>query len=88
VTEETPGGSEILRHQPRDRDFEPAVGDAELVMALPAEWPLEQSELEDESNYWPLGLLKMLARLPHEFETFVWFGHTIPNGDPPALRLG
>ena len=25
----------------------------------------------------------MLARLPHEFETFLYHGHTVPNGDPP-----
>ena len=25
----------------------------------------------------------MLARLPHEYDTWLWYGHTIPNDDPP-----
>src|SRR5262249_15324760 len=34
------------------------------------------------SVYWPVRLLKQLARLPHEYSTFLWYGHTIPNGEP------
>lgn len=56
---------------------------AELTMALPPNWPLSQEAFRDETAYWPVRLLKMLARLPHEFSTFLWKGHTIPNGDPP-----
>ena len=56
---------------------------AELVLALPPEWPLEQEALDDERNWWPLRVLKQIARLPHEYDTFIWYGHTIPNGDPP-----
>jgi len=152
--ERSPGGSEILRHEWRDRGLEPAGGDpelveaisdhldryfgvhddaivlhemvsdlvhvdvhivppegerswttlvtsgmaerpmtvpegledhrhAELVLALPADWPLDQASYVDEANYWPVRLLKQLARLPHEFETYLGYGHTIPNGDPP-----
>jgi hypothetical protein len=152
VSEVTPGGSEVFRHEPREREFEPAMGDpdlveavgdhlescfgaepsvfhelvsdlvhvdvhavppsgdrswttlvttgmaekpmtvpegledarfAELVLALPEGWPLEQEAFDDESNYWPIRLLKTLARVPHEFDTFLWYGHTVPNGDPP-----
>lgn len=151
MTERSPGGSEIFRHEPRERDFEPTGGDpdlveavanhiathldepsvfhevvsdlvhvdvhcvppgggrewitlvtsgmaerpmilpddppeehfAELVLALPSDWPLTQEDFDDEANYWPIRLLKTLARLPHEFETFLWIGHTVPNGDPP-----
>ena len=25
----------------------------------------------------------MLAHFPHAFETWIWWGHTVPNGDPP-----
>jgi Suppressor of fused protein (SUFU) len=57
---------------------------AELTIALPSEWPLDQEALENESVYWPIRLLKALARLPHDYSTFLWYGHTIPNGDPPA----
>jgi hypothetical protein len=28
-------------------------------------------------------MLKQLARLPHEYGTWLGAGHTIPNGDPP-----
>jgi hypothetical protein len=41
-------------------------------------------ELEDERKYWPIRLLKSLARFPHECKTWLGFGHTVPNGDPPA----
>ena len=152
MSEITPGGSNVFRHQPKERELEFSAGDpelveavsdhlessfgaeptvfhevisdlvhvdvhlvppggeriwttlvttglaekpmtvpegleehrfAELVLALPEGWPLDEASFEDERNYWPIRLLKMLARLPHEFETFLWFGHTIPNGDPP-----
>jgi hypothetical protein len=55
---------------------------AELMLCLPASWPLEQEAFADEANYWPLRWLKMLARFPHEFGTWLAYGHTVPNGDP------
>lgn len=55
---------------------------AELVISLPPDWPMEQSAWDDEANYWPIRWLKMIARLPHEYDTWVGFGHTIPTGDP------
>ncbi|APZ94234.1 suppressor of fused domain protein [Fuerstiella marisgermanici] len=55
---------------------------AELMISLPPDWPLSQEAFEDENNYWPVRLLKGLARLPHEFDTWLGIGHTIPNGDP------
>lgn len=57
---------------------------AELVMTLPADWPIGEEEFKDEANWWPIRLLKMLARFPHEFNTWLWWGHSMPNGDPPA----
>lgn len=148
----SPGGSEILRHEPVERGFEPTIGDpalveaidehlsrvfeepdgmvfhelvsdrihldvhavppgeghewltlvtsgmaerpmtvpdgledyrfAELTLALPAGWPIDESSLSAESNYWPIRLLKELARLPHDYETFLFYDHTVPNGDP------
>ena len=64
-------------------DFE-ATRFAELTIALPEEWPMSQDAFEDERVYWPIRLLKGLARLPHEYSTFLWYGHTVPNGTPPA----
>lgn len=55
---------------------------AELMITLPPDWPISQEAFEDESNYWPIRLMKMLARLPHEYETWLGVGHTVPNGDP------
>jgi glycerophosphoryl diester phosphodiesterase len=152
MSEVSGGGSEILRHQPREREFEPTGGDAELVeavdahlarhvgepeevfhelvsdlvhldvhrvppsderpwttlitsgmaerpmtvpdgledhrfaeltLALPPDWPLSMEAFGDETHYWPLRLLKSLARLPHEYETYLYWGHTVPNGEPP-----
>jgi hypothetical protein len=63
---------------------------AELLMALPAEWPLTEDAFKDEANYWPVRWLKMIGRLPHEYNTWVAWGHTIPNGDPaePIANTG
>jgi hypothetical protein len=56
---------------------------AELLICLPPDWPLTDEALKDEKYYWPIRQLKMLARFPHEYDTWLWYGHTIPNGDPP-----
>jgi hypothetical protein len=55
----------------------------ELMVTLPADWRLTQDDLQDEAWYWPIRTLKFLARLPHKFDTWLGFGHTVPNGDPP-----
>lgn len=55
---------------------------AELLLALPPEWPLTQEAFEDERHYWPVRLLKGTARLPHQYRTWLGIGHTVPNGDP------
>jgi Suppressor of fused protein (SUFU) len=158
--EVSPGGSHILRHEPREREWEGTAGDqlllesidahldrhfgdegrlvlhevasdlihldvhvvppgddrpwitlvtsgmaersmsvpegleehayAELMLALPPDWPLElapgavpEAEPDDPPGYWPVRLLKTLGRLPHEYDTFLYWGHSIPNGDPP-----
>lgn len=61
----------------------PAPAFAELMLHLPPEWPLRQEDLGHERNYWPIRWLKFLARLPHEYETWLDAWHTVPNGDPP-----
>lgn len=61
----------------------PKYARAELVIALPPDWPLEQSALQDERNWWPLRLLQNLSHMPHATGTWLGFGHTIPHGDPP-----
>jgi len=54
----------------------------ELIIALPKEWPLTQESFKSENHYWPVRWLKQIGRLPHEYDTWVGWGHTIPNGDP------
>lgn len=55
---------------------------AELLICLPASWPVSNEAFKDENNYWPIRWLKNLARLPHEYNTWLCYGHTMPNGDP------
>ncbi len=50
---------------------------AELLICLPADWKLDS---EDERWYWPVRLLKILARLPVHEETWLGWGHTIDHG--------
>lgn len=57
---------------------------AELYICLPADWPLEPEDLQDEVNSWPLLLLKRLARMPHMYHTWLFDFHTVPNDDPPV----
>jgi Suppressor of fused protein (SUFU) len=57
---------------------------AELCIALPATWPLDEKSLTAENSpwYWPMEWLKNLARLPSEYDTFLGSGHTVPAGGP------
>lgn len=75
----TSGMSDLPMHPPEgaeDYQF------AEVMLCLPPTWKLSQEDFKDERNYWPIRWLKMLARLPHEYQTWLSHWHTIPNGDP------
>ena len=54
---------------------------AELAIALPPDWKIHE---DDEVHYWPICLLKTLARLPIEDNTWLGWGHTISNRSPYA----
>ncbi|MGG6231988.1 suppressor of fused domain protein [Tenacibaculum sp. SDUM215027] len=54
----------------------------ELSICLPKEWKVSEEDFNDENNYWPIRSLKFLARFPHEYNTWLSYGHTIPNGHP------
>jgi Suppressor of fused protein (SUFU) len=56
---------------------------AELFICLPANWPVREQDFKVSRNSWPLRLIKYLARMPHEYDTFLASGHTVPNGVPP-----
>lgn len=62
---------------------EPELAYAELTLALPPDWRMDEAAWDDERHYWPIRLLKFLGRLPHEYDTWLGWGHTIPNDDPP-----
>ena len=55
---------------------------AELMLCLPAEWKMMETDFKDSANYWPIRWLKILARFPHEYKTWLCWGHSMPNGDP------
>ena len=54
---------------------------AELAIALPSDWNIHESA---EEHYWPIHLLKNLARLPIENNTWLGWGHTIDARAPYA----
>lgn len=56
---------------------------SELMICLPPDWPMKQDDWKKEENYWPIRILKFLARFPFEYDTWLWALHTVPNGDPP-----
>lgn len=50
---------------------------AELVISLPADWKINDTQ---EKWWWPLRLLKTIARLPIDTKSWVGWGHTIQFG--------
>lgn len=56
---------------------------AELLLFLPAEWDIltgyETDKDVPDHLWWPVKLTKYLARFPHEFKTWLGWGHTLPN---------
>lgn len=65
-------------------------GYTELAISVPADWfsvdeggMIPDAEMKDETKYWPIRLLKFLGRFPHEYKTWFWESHSIPNFDPP-----
>jgi Suppressor of fused protein (SUFU) len=54
---------------------------AEMLVVLPKGWRLSKEAFADERNYWPVRLIKSLARFPHHCNTWLGFGHTVANGE-------
>ena len=84
----TLGMSDLPMHVPDEVDLwtrdqgQPSLKRAEIMLALPESWPLTQTAFQQEQHYWPVRLLKTLARMPHEYITWLGWGHTVPNGNP------
>jgi tetratricopeptide (TPR) repeat protein len=53
---------------------------AEIMVCLPPDWDFDN--LKDENCYWPLRWLKIMARLPGDEDSWLGWGHTVPNGGP------
>jgi hypothetical protein len=70
----TSGMSELPMTVPDGHDLRPY---AELMICLPPEWPVR-----DAPDAWPVTVLKQVARLPHEYGTWIGEWHAVPNGDP------
>ncbi len=62
---------------PEDLDAE-EQGRAELLMCLPKSWKIGESTPE---WFWPISLLKSLARLPINCESWLGWGHSVDNKD-------
>jgi hypothetical protein len=59
----------------------------ELLIGVPADWPGlaggaadVEGALRDEAAYWPIRLVKALARYPRRSSTWISLGHTVPSG--------
>jgi hypothetical protein len=52
----------------------------ELMITLPPDWSLE-NDIDHENN-WPIKVLKQLARMPYEQNSWIGYGHTVQNGNP------
>lgn len=55
----------------------------ELMMTLPERWQIDAASTANAEISWPITLLRSLAHAPHERQSWLGWGHTIPNGDPP-----
>jgi hypothetical protein len=71
----TPPGQEAYRY-------------AELLIHLPAKWPLTKKLLSDPKYNWPIRWLQETARYPHDNETWLGGPFTIIAKDPPVKIPG
>lgn len=53
----------------------------ELLMFLPEDWQVDSKAIMDEKWYWPIRLLKMVARMPYECDSYLTVGHTISQDE-------
>ena len=77
----TTGMSDYPMYLPEGLDDPNSFSHAELMVYLPADWQISDEAFKDNDNYWPVYFLKMIARFPHQYKTWMAEGHTIPNGE-------
>lgn len=81
----TTGMSDHVMNLPEELTPKEEFERAELMMFMPKEWFPEsagESTLNDmsEKDFWAVHLLKYLARFPEKNNTYLGYGHTVPNG--------
>lgn len=80
----TTGMSDLPMTLPDDIADREDLKYAELFLFLPGDWDLGKTgDLASDlpyASFWPIQMLKFLARFPHEYKTWLAWGHTIPNG--------
>ncbi|MBE5881297.1 MAG: suppressor of fused domain protein [Lachnospiraceae bacterium] len=79
----TTGMSDLPMTLPKDLKDRDDIKYAELYMFLPEDWRLGepgQSVSSEETDIWIVNYIKFLARFPHEYKTWLAYGHTLPNG--------
>ena len=54
---------------------------AELTLCLPPSWPLSPEAFKEEANYWPVRVLKGVARHALQNDTWLYQGHSMPWSD-------
>jgi hypothetical protein len=52
----------------------------ELMVTLPEQWQVGDRA---DTWHWPIRQLQTLAHLPHTSGSWLGWGHTVPNGEPP-----
>ena len=80
----TTGMSDMPMYLPEELDDREDLKYSELYMFLPGDWYLGNPNKTDEKltydSVWPIQILRFLARFPHEYKTWLGWGHSIPNG--------
>ena len=74
----TNGISSVPLNTP-DKQFSKYI---ELCIILPKEWDMENENWRKPINYWPIELLKNIGRYPLKHNTWLGYGHTIPEIEP------
>lgn len=88
VTLVSSGMSDLAMNKPPGYDGK----HLELLIGVPAGWPgldpLDGDLLAGPANFWPMKLLKDVARIPSTYDSFVDWGHTIRDDDGALFAPG
>ncbi len=80
----TTGMSDMPNNLPKELTKHKELLYNELFMFLPADWKFadagRQMTREEQEDAWIINYIKFLARFPHEYNTWLAYGHTLPNG--------